>query len=212
MKLINIFKNILNWYYNNKRDFPWRNTTDPYKIMIAEFMLHRTKAAQVVPVYIKFIKKYPDVFSLSEARKDSIKKVTEHLGLHWRSHHFIESAKFVIDNYNGIFPDNPDELFKVPGIGEYVAGAIITVCFNKVYPVVDSNIARFINRYSGLNLEGEIRRKKEIINISSKLFDTEKPGEFLFAIVDFTSLVCKPLKPECKSCIINTGCIYYNKQ
>ncbi len=202
---------IIKWYHKHGRDFPWRHTGDPYKIMIAEFMLHRTRAEQVVPVYNDFIKKFPDVYSLARAEPEEVFSVTRHLGLHWRGRHFIESAKYIVNQLNGKFPDDYDDLRKIPGVGEYIAGAIVTVCFNKPAPVVDSNIARFINRYWGLNLKGEIRRKKEIIEIAGKLFNCKKPGEFLFALVDFTAIVCKPRTPECRTCSLKSTCSFSKK-
>jgi len=199
---------LIEWYRKYGRDFPWRYTKDPYTIMIAEFMLHRTKAEQVVPVYSEFIKKYPDIYSLAKANPENIKKVTEHLGLHWRSEHFITAARYIVEELNGQFPDEFDELRKIPGVGEYIAGAILTVCFNKPAPVVDSNIARFINRFWKLGLKGEIRRKKQIVKIAEELFNTENPGKFLFAIVDFTSLICKPNNPDCFQCPLKNICKY----
>jgi len=197
---------VLTWFINNRREFPWRNFSNPYLIMIAEFMLHRTRAEQVVPIYESFIKKYPDVKSLANAKDEEIKKVTEHLGLHWRSAHFIKAAQFVMDNYNGEFPDNRSDLLKIPGIGDYVAGAILTVCYNRPEYVLDSNIARFINRYYGLNLEGEIRRKKKIVELAKNVFDIDEPGTFLFAILDFTFRICKPRNPRCEECPLYETC------
>jgi A/G-specific adenine glycosylase len=144
--------------------------------MIAEFMLHRTRAGQVERVYSEFIKKYPDVKALSIAGKNDIENITEHLGLHWRSAHFIKSARFIVREYNSVFPDNREKLLKIPGVGDYVAGAIMTVCFNKPEYVVDSNIARFINRFYGLNLTGEIRRKKAVIDRAKELFKIKNSG------------------------------------
>ena len=206
-----VYEEIIKWYRRYGRDFPWRHTGDPYKIMIAEFMLHRTRAEQVVPVYLEFIEKYPDVFSLARADYEDVKKVTQHLGLHWRSGHFIEAAKCVVERHGGRYPENYEELRKIPGIGEYVAGAIMAVSFNKPAPVVDSNIARFINRFCGLNLSGEIRRKKIIVKKAEDLFNCKNPGEFLFAIVDFTSIICKPRNPDCNNCPINQDCRYFSK-
>ncbi|MDY6965629.1 MAG: DNA glycosylase [Halobacteriota archaeon] len=199
-------KKIFQWHKTSKRDFPWRHTKDPYNIMIAEFMLHRTRAEQVVPIYIEFIKKYPDLHSLADADERDIKEVTRHLGLHWRADHFIRAARFIVDNYDGKFPENIEWLLKIPGVGDYVSGAILAVCFNKPAPVVDSNIARFINRYYCLNLPGEIRRKKEIVHKSKQLFQCDNPGDFLFALIDFTSLVCKPLNPSCGDCALEKHC------
>jgi len=178
--------------------------------MIAEFMLHRTKANQVVPVYLKFIENYSDIETLAKANFEDIKKVTEHLGLHWRAKHFSKAAKYIIESHKEKFPEDYTKLQKIPGVGEYIAGAILTVCFNKSTSVVDSNIARFINRYFGLKLSGEIRRKKEIVELSEKLFDYENPGDLLFVIVDFASLVCKPGNPLCDKCPLKNDCKYIN--
>lgn len=204
-------KKIIKFYKNNGRKFPWRGTTISYRIMIAEFLLHRTRAEQVAPIYAKFIKKYPTVQTLAIATEKSIKKVTEHLGLHWRSNHFIKAAKYIVNHFAGQLPDLREELLKIPGVGDYVAGAILTVCFKKRECVVDSNISRLINRYYGLGLAGEIRRKKRIIEYSCSIFKTKDPGEMLFAIIDFTALVCKPLHPLCSSCDLRAKCEYDSK-
>jgi len=194
-----------------KRTYLWRSTYDPYRIMIAEFMLQRTKANQVEPVYKNFIKQYSDIHSLAKAREYSIRKYTDNLGLHWRASHFKEAAKYIVDNYDGQFPEERKLLRKIPGIGDYVASAILTVCFNRPEYVVDSNIARFINRFYGLQLTGEIRRKKPIIEKAQELFDYSDTRNLLFALLDFTALVCKPQKPECTSCILNQDCSLKSK-
>ncbi len=198
-------KLIKNWKLY-KRDFIWRHNPTPYKMMIAEFMLQRTKANQVEPIFKEFLSKYPNVCGLGEARKIGVAKFTRHLGLHKRSDNFIKSAKYIIDKYRGKFPKNRKALLEIPGVGDYVAGAILAVCFNKREYVVDSNIARFINRYYGLNLKGEIRRKKLIIEIAERLFNYQDTRNLLFALLDFTALVCKPVKPDHEKCFLNKTC------
>lgn len=197
---------LLTWHSMNYREFPWRQYCNPYRIMIAEFMLHRTRAEQVVPVYEAFLKKYPIIDSLAEANEEDIKRITEHLGLHWRSGHFIKAARYVVENFAGEFPVNRKDLLKIPGVGDYVAGAILTVCFNKPEYVVDSNIARFINRFYNLEQKEELRRRRPIIEYAKGLFKTGEPGTFLFAILDFTHKVCKPQNPGCHNCPINNSC------
>jgi A/G-specific adenine glycosylase len=192
-----------------KRDFAWRHNITPYRIMIAEFMLQRTKAEQVEPVYKQFLKEFPNIKTLANAPFKKIVKYTANLGLHKRAKHFINAAKFINKEFNGKIPNTPDELLMIPGVGEYVAGAILTVCFNKKYPVVDSNIARFINRYYGMGLTGEIRRKKEIKRIAGRLFNIRNPGKLLFALIDFTALICKPINPGHDNCILRKNCKYY---
>lgn len=194
-----------------KRDFAWRNYNQPYRVLIAEFMLQRTKAEQVEPVYKQFLKQYPTVQKLSRAKSKSITKYISKLGLHWRFKHFMESSKFLVKNYNGIFPNTQKKLLAIPGVGDYVAGAICAVCFNTADYVIDSNIARLINRYYGLELSGEIRRKKEIIDRAKKIFNYENQRELLFSILDFTALVCKPINPDCSSCVLRKNCKFKNK-
>lgn len=198
-------------HYLYKRDFLWRHTDDPYRIMIAEFMLHRTKAEQVAPIYQKFLETYPDMNSLANADLGEVSMFIKHLGLHWRTSHFIEACRFINREYEGIYPQNRKELLKIPGIGEYVAGAILTVCFKKPEFVIDSNIARFINRYYDLDLLGEIRRKKIIIEKAKNLFEYQYPDKLLFSILDFTALICKPRNPDCSRCCLMDLCKFKNK-
>lgn len=198
-------KLIQNWKLY-KRDFIWRHEPSPYKIMVAEFMLQRTKAKQVEPVFRKFIKKYPDIYRLAKAKEDAVNLFTNNLGLHKRGKNFVLAAKYIIEHYQGTFPEERQNLLKIFGIGDYVAGAILTVCFNKPEYVVDANIARFINRYHGLHLKGEIRRKREIIERAKKLFNYRNTKDLLFALLDFTALVCKPINPDHENCIFNKTC------
>lgn len=208
LKMTEVSKKIIINHKLYNRDFLWRHTRDPYKIMIAEFMLHRTKAEQVKPVYQEFLKKYPDVRALAKANLEDVSLVTKHLGLHWRAAHFIDACRFIEDEYKGIFPETREELLKIPGVGDYVAGAILAVCYRKPEYVIDSNIARFINRYYGLHLSGEIRRKKIIIERAKDFFKCEVPDKLLFSVLDFTALVCKPRNPDCLNCILNKECAY----
>lgn len=197
-----------NWT-SYKRDFVWRHKPSPYEIMVAEFMLQRTKAEQVEPVYKKFLLQYPDIVSLSKARIKSIEKYTLSLGLHKRAPNFINAAKYIVKNFKGKYPKTRKELLTIPGVGDYVAGAIMALCFNNADYVIDSNIARFINRYAGLNLTGEIRRKKIIVEKAKELFQVENQRNFLFALLDFTALICKPTNPTCTVCPLIKKCKYY---
>ncbi len=179
--------------------------------MIAEFMLQRTKANQVEPVYKKFLKQYPTVDKLAKARFSSVSKYSSNLGLHKRSSNFITAAKFIVCDFNEEFPETREELLTIPGVGDYVAGAILTVCFNKPEHVIDSNIARFLNRFYNLQLTGEIRRKRIIIDKAKELFNFYDTRNLLFSILDFTALICKPKNPNCESCFIKEMCKYGDK-
>ena len=190
------------------RDFTWRHKITPYRILIAEFMLQRTRAEQVEPVYTQFIKRYPTIVSLSKAKTKEVARYTKHLGIHWRAKHFVTAAKFIVKKYKGRIPAKREKLLAIPGVGEYVAGAILTVAFQKPEWVIDSNIARFLNRYHGLGLQGEIRRKKEIIELSKQFFKHNNTRKLLFSILDFTALVCLPRNPLCAKCSLKKRCKY----
>ncbi|MDR1997091.1 MAG: DNA glycosylase [Candidatus Margulisbacteria bacterium] len=191
------------------RDFPWRKNISPYKLLIAELMLRRTKAKQVIPVYNNFIEKYPDINYLGLARLSDIQKIIQPLGLHWRAESFIDSVNYIQIKHNGQFPDTEQEIKNIPGVGNYITGAILTVCFKTKYPVIDSNIARFINRYYGLGLSGEIRRNKQILVKANELFSIKNTENLLFPLVDFTALICKPRKPICENCFLKEDCMYF---
>jgi A/G-specific adenine glycosylase len=176
--------------------------------MIAEFMLQRTRADQVVPVYLDFLKKYPDIESLANSKIDDVKNLLKPLGLYWRSAHFKKAAQYIIKEHGGKVPSTKNELLKNPGVGDYVAGAILAVSFKKSIAIVDSNIARVINRYYGLELQGEIRRKKKIVDISSRLFEHHNPDMLLFALIDFSAIVCTPSNPKHDTCPLSKTCKY----
>jgi A/G-specific adenine glycosylase len=199
-------RTILRSWKQCRRDFPWRHTRDPYKIMVAEFMLQRTRAEQVAPIYVDFIKKYPNIEKLSKARISSVSTFINHLGLRNRSAKFVNAAKYVISQFKGVFPKERQLLLEIPGVGDYVAGAIMTVSYGAQEYVVDSNIARFINRCYGLNLIGELRRKKQIIDIAKQLFNYPNTRDLLFALLDFISFYCQPSKPDHKKCSLNNVC------
>ncbi|KXS40900.1 MAG: A/G-specific adenine glycosylase [Methanohalophilus sp. T328-1] len=179
--------------------------------MIAEFMLQRTKAQQVSRIYPIFINQFPDIKSLVNADIEDIFKIIHPLGLHWRTFHFIKAAKYIENKYAGKIPPYRKELLNIPGIGNYTAGAILTLCFNKPEYVIDSNIARFINRFYGLELEGDIRRKKIIREKSQEIFNYESPGKLLYSILDFTALICKPNNIKCRTCHLKDICEYKYK-
>lgn len=200
---------LLTWYRKNRRSYPWRKERSPYKIMIAEFMLQRTRADQVLPVYLEFIKKFPDIHNLSLADENDIRDTLKPLGLYWRATHFKKAANYIINEYGGNIPSSKDELQKIPGIGDYVAGAILAVSYSKSTNIVDSNIARVLNRYYGLNLTGEIRRNKKINELSGSIFSEGNPKLILFAIIDFSAVICTSLNPHHDICPMKNQCIYY---
>ncbi|MBL7086713.1 MAG: DNA glycosylase [Candidatus Cloacimonetes bacterium] len=203
-------KHLKKWSHSNElRHYPWRNTDNPYEILIAELMLRRTRVDQVVPVYKNFIETYPDPLTLSKAKVSSIENILYSIGLKWRTSSFLEIAKIIANTYNGIVPNTRHELISLPGIGDYVAGAILSFAFNMNEWIVDSNIVRLYKRFFGYETTKEGRRDKHIIE-TSKLYISIGNAKILnIALLDFSSLICTFRTPKCQECILKESCRYF---
>ena len=208
-KDISIFrrKNI-DWYEKNGRVYPWRKTNDPFRILIAEMMLRRTKADQVKPVYELFIKKYPDVNSLAEAKNEDLERILYPLGLRWRIPAFQMLAREVREKYRSRIPEKREVLTSLPGVGEYVAGAVLSVAYGKKEWLVDSNIVRIFKRYFGIEISKEGRRDKHVVEIAKIYSEGKDPRRATLGILDITALVCKPGEPDCENCPLMDRCCY----
>lgn len=203
-------KKIISWFNKNARDYPWRKTKDPFKILIAEIMLRRTRSDQVVPVYENFIEKFPDINSVAEAPEEYIADTVRPLGLRWRAPQFKMLARELKEKYNCSVPDERKDMESLTGVGEYVSGAVLSTAFGKKEWVVDVNIVRVFSRFLGIDITGEGRRDKRIIEISKLYVSCKKPAKAVMGILDFSALVCKTKKPVCKKCPVNKKCFYNN--
>lgn len=206
---INAFRRrIINWFKKNGRVYPWRQTNDPFRILIAEMMLRRTKADQVTSVYKQFFKKYPDVNSLAQAKLNDLKKILYPLGLKWRVPAFRMVARHLREKYQSVIPRNRQELTSLPGVGEYVAGAVLSIAYRKNEWLVDSNIVRIFKRYFGIQTSKEGRRDKHVIEMARIYASGKDPAKATMSILDITALVCKPGKPDCRTCPLIARCHY----
>jgi len=202
-------KKLLEWFDKNERKLPWRETTDPFKILIAEMMLRRTKAEQVKPVYDNFFEKYEKIEDLANARQKEIDIILYPLGLKWRSPSFILVAKEVRAKYGGEVPKNREMLKKLTGVGDYVAGAVLSIAYDKREWIVDSNIVRIFKRYFGIETSGEGRRNKKIINLAKKYIQSKNPKKTNLAILDFSAMVCTSRSPQCNRCVLKQNCFHF---
>ncbi|MFQ5714550.1 MAG: DNA glycosylase [Candidatus Scalinduaceae bacterium] len=207
--IIEFRKRLHLWFGKNKRKYPWRETSDRYKVLIAELMLRRTKADQVAKVYSKFIEKYPDIKTLNYASIDDINEITYSLGLHWRRNSFIEVARESTKSYGGKIPDKREELKKLTGVGEYVAGTILSLASNKKEWIVDSNVVRVFKRYFGIETTKEGRRDKHVIALAKAYIECKNPKYANLALIDFAALICTPRKPLHELCPLKKSCHYY---
>jgi len=197
----------IDWFENNGRTFPWRETQDPYKILVSEILLQRTKAKQALPVYVSVINKYPDVDSLFQAKVDHIKKIIQPIGLVRRANRLIALSEQVIDLHCGKIPATKKELKNLEGVGDYTAHAVLSFAYNKPYPIVDSNVIRILNRYFNLNYS-KPRPNKRIMYIANELMVKEKIEEYNYGVLDMSAAHCHPNKPRCKNCPLSKSCLY----
>ena len=211
---VNSFSNnLISWYRINKRDLPWRNTKDPYKILLSEIILQQTKIAQGLPYYNRFIKKYPNVQVLAGASEKEVLKLWEGLGYYSRARNLHKTAKIIVTNLEGIFPSTYKNLIKLPGIGDYTASAISSFSINEINPVIDGNVYRFLSRLLGILIPINTNKSlKEFRNIAKILISKKNPSDFNQAIMEFGSLVCKPKNPICNDCIYQKSCFAYLNQ
>jgi len=203
-------KNLRVWGEIHTRYFPWRITRDPYNLLMAEVMLHRTKAKQVAGIYSKFIQKYPDIRSLAVANSAELIDILYPLGLHWRIELMHKMAIEIVAKYKGVIPTEKEELLALPGVGEYIASALRCFSLGHPEPLLDTNTVRIIGRYFGKKITESSRRSKNFKKICSAIIDQSNPREFNYAMIDFGALICKSKDPLCKKCPISNHCTLFN--
>jgi A/G-specific adenine glycosylase len=199
---------ILEWGNKNLRDFPWRNTHDSYKIIIAEIMLHRTNADQVKTVYEKFIENFPDFESIIRAGSENIRTEMQSLGLFWRSDLLYRLAEEVMEKYNGTLPLEKKKLMELPGVGHYIASAILCFGYNRPEPLLDTNTVRVIGRIFGIKITDSSRRSKKFHKIMQDIVFCEEPGRLSLSMIDFAALVCTATNPKHELCPVNNICCF----
>ncbi len=195
------------WYSIHKRDLPWRETSDPYRIWLSEIILQQTRVAQGMKYYRKFTEEFPTVEDLAVASEDAVLKLWQGLGYYTRARNLHATAKEIVENYNGEFPETFEAILKLKGIGPYTAAAISSIAFDLPYPAVDGNVYRIFSRYFGISTPIDTEQgKKEIQQIASDLIPTKNPGFHNQALMDFGALQCIPKSPDCKSCPVSETC------
>jgi A/G-specific adenine glycosylase len=204
-------KSLLCWWTNNKRDFPWRLSSAPYQILVAEVLLHRTRAGQVVPVYLEFLELFPSIDVLSQAPLNQVKDVVYKLGLHWRTELLHNMAQEIMKRFEGKIPQNKDDLKSLPGVSDYIASAMRIFAFNKSDALLDTNIVRILGRVFDLTITDSSRRNSRFQKLYEAIGTTENPREFAFAMIDLASLICLPRNPKCSECPLCMLCRFASK-
>jgi len=202
------FCNVLEaWYLSNSRDLPWRKTKDPYYVWLSEIILQQTRVAQGISYYYKFIEAFPTVFDLANAEEEQVLKLWQGLGYYSRARNLHFSAKLVVNELNGVFPNTYKDLLQLKGVGDYTASAIASFCFNEAAAVVDGNVYRVLARYFGVHTTINSNKGiKEFKEIAQEVLDYKNPGLYNQAVMEFGALHCKPQNPLCGTCPFNGSC------
>ena len=198
---------LLKWYHENKRDLPWRKTSDPYKIWVSEIILQQTQIQTGTKYYNTFITRFPNVRSLALAKEIDVLKIWEGLGYYTRAINMLYTAKKIHADYHGVFPCKYEDLMKLKGIGPYTASAISSICYNEKKAVVDGNVYRVLTRLYNIQIPiNSNAGKKKIQELADRLIPKKNPGAYNQAIMDFGSIHCKKNNPKCNICPLKKDC------
>ena len=209
---MNFSNKLIAWYLENKREMPWRNTTNPYHIWLSEIILQQTRVAQGLPYYLKFTETFPTVYDLAKASEEEVLKLWQGLGYYSRGRNLHAAAKYIVEECDGVFPNTYDEILKLKGVGDYTASAIASISFNEPTAVVDGNVYRVLSRVFGIDTPiNSTQGIKEFKQLAQELIDKEQPANFNQAIMEFGAIQCKPQNPYCLHCIFNDSCVALQK-
>lgn len=200
-------KDIITWYYQHKRDLPWRHTADPYVIWLSEVILQQTRVEQGLPYFHRFLSHFPDVVSFASAPEGEILLHWQGLGYYSRARNMHNAAKAVVAEHGGVFPNRYDDLIKLKGIGEYTASAIASFSAGEARAVVDGNVFRVLARYFAIDKPiNSTSGRKVFLSLAQELLDNADPGLHNQAIMEFGALQCKPKNPDCGNCVLRLDC------
>jgi A/G-specific adenine glycosylase len=202
------FRHTLNrWFLRNNRDLPWRQTRDPYAILVSEIMLQQTQVATVIPYYNRWLRRFPTIRSLASATESEVLHAWEGLGYYARARNLHRCAKTIFGEWDGKFPNRPDALRSLPGIGQYTANAIAVFAFNRSLPIVEANTARVLTRL--FNIRAPIdstHGRQELWELSAKLVPQKSARDFQNAMIDLGALICTAHNPRCQICPVKKFC------
>jgi len=204
---------IINWYHENHRNLPWRDTNNPYFIWLSEIILQQTRVDQGLPYFEKFIAHYPTVYELANSDEQAILNDWQGLGYYSRARNLHKTAKEVVEIHNGRFPETYLELLKLTGIGPYTAAAIASFAFDEVKAVVDGNVYRVLSRIFDLDDAIDSNQgKKNFELLANELIDKYKPAIYNQAIMEFGALQCVPVNPTCGACPLQFQCLAFKNK
>ncbi len=203
---------LIDWYKTNKRELPWREEKDPYKIWLSEIILQQTQVKQGLGYYQRFIERFPNVKKLAKASENEVLKMWEGLGYYSRARNLHASAKTIATTFKGKFPAQHHQILELKGIGDYTAAAIASFAYGLAHAVVDGNVYRVLSRVFGIDTPiDSATGKKAFQQLATALLPKNKPDIYNQAIMEFGAQYCKPRTPDCVRCIFSTRCLAFAK-
>jgi A/G-specific adenine glycosylase len=196
------------WACQHFREFLWRNTSDPYAIFIAEFLLQKTGAATVAPIYETFLARYPTLKDLAAASKAEVASLLQPLGLHIRCDRLCQSVKVILKEHQGKIPDTEAQLLALPGVGKYTARSICANAFSQPLAVLDTNVARILERFFGLQGNRVKSRCKLLWKAAEQVAPNKEVSKWNLTLLDFGAAVCTARNPKCAECPLQQQCNY----
>lgn len=207
IQITSIRRRLLRWGRANFRQYPWRAERDPWRSLLAEFLLQRTRASQVEAVFPTLIAQFPTADSLATAGLPAMSELTRKLGLHWRGKLLLRLAEAVADR-GGCPPETIEELRDLAGVGVYTAAAWLSLHKGKRAPIVDSNVVRWLSRMTGLPYDRDPRHLRWVKDLAERLTPRRVFREFNYAVLDFAMSICRPRSPACDGCPLRSDCRY----
>ncbi|MEG0258524.1 MAG: A/G-specific adenine glycosylase [Lysinibacillus sp.] len=203
---------LVEWFKKEKRDLPWRHTTDPYKIWVSEVMLQQTRVDTVIPYYNRFMESFPTIETLADAPQEYLLKHWEGLGYYSRARNLQAGVREVIENYGGVVPNNRHEISKLKGVGPYTAGAILSIAYNQPEHAVDGNVMRVLSRVLNIHEDIALPKTKKIFEEAvEQLIAPEDASAFNQGLMELGALICTPTSPKCLLCPVREYCTAYNE-
>lgn len=204
-------EDLLNWFHENKRQMPWRETNNPYYIWLSEVMLQQTQVNTVRPYYNKFINRFPTIEELSQSSEEDVLKFWEGLGYYSRVRNFHEAVKEVHEKYNGVVPNNPEDFKTLKGVGPYTNAAVMSIVHNHPIPAVDGNVLRVWSRLTSNDSDIALPKTKKVYEEELQPLVETESGDFNQAMMELGATVCTPKKPLCIVCPVQNHCEAFAK-
>ena len=198
---------LIRWYARHARDLPWRHTRDPYRVLVSEIMLQQTQVDRVIEYYGRFLKKYPTIESLAESSEPEVREAWDGLGYYARARNLHRTAQEVASQHDGKVPQDPQLIRRLPGIGRYTAGAVLSFAYGKDAAILDTNAARVLSRVFRVRPRGsKTRFMTQLWQIAEAVTPSGRADRFNQAIMDLGATICRPRKPHCPRCPVRKHC------